>query len=178
MLGEPGCFQIYTGDGKGKTTAALGLAVRASGQGANVVVIQFMKGWEHYGELSSIPLLSNVKIYQTGRPDYVYRGKETAEDFKEAQRGLSMACELIEKEACDLLILDEICVALDYGLISLDNVLSLIKKAKSAKNGMELVMTGRNAKKELIDIADLVTEMREIKHPYSKGMEGRKGIEF
>lgn len=175
MFGEKGCVQIYTGDGKGKTTAALGLALRASGHGARVMIIQFMKGWKFYGELEAVKKLPLITIVQTGRPDYVYRGRETEEDFAEARRGLNTAATLITEESCDMLILDEINVALDFGLIAIDDVIELIKKKPER---MELVLTGRAADERLFEYADLITEMREIKHPYQKGLGARKAIEY
>ena len=175
MLGHDGLIQIYTGNGKGKTTAALGLVLRACGHGAKIAVIQFMKGWEHYGELSAVKLLPNVTLVQTGRPDYVYRGKEEQQDFEEAKRGLALASEFVSSGEYDLLILDEINVALDYKLIPLCDVLTLLD---SNPNSLEIVLTGRSAPKELTEKADLVTEMKEIKHPYQKGLQGRRGIEY
>jgi cob(I)alamin adenosyltransferase len=174
MFGEPGLVQIYTGDGKGKTTAALGLVLRACGQGARVAIVQFMKGWDRYGELKSVQLLPNVTLVQTGRPDYVYRGKEIRKDYDEAERGLAEAKHFIAA-GVDLLILDEINVALDYGLLKLEDVVGLVKTKPC---DMELVLTGRNATKELLDLADLVTEMREVKHPYRKGVKARRGVEY
>lgn len=175
MLGEKGCVQIYTGDGKGKTTAALGLALRASGHGARVMIIQFMKAWEFYGELEAVKNIPLITIVQTGRPDYVYRGYETEEDFSEARRGVEAAAEIIAEGRCDLLILDEINVALDFGLISIDDVTGLIKKKPE---DMELVLTGRAADERLFQYAGLITEMREIRHPYQKGLRSRKAIDY
>lgn len=176
MFGEKGLIQVYTGNGKGKTTSALGLAVRALGHGANVTVIQFMKGWKDYGELITASKLEGLKIIQTGRPDYVYKGKEQPKDYEEAKRGIETALQiLMVPEKCDMLILDEINVALEYGLVSLESVMELIKKKPFE---MELVLTGRGAHSELIELADLVTEMREVKHPYKEGVSARKGVEF
>lgn len=175
MPQEKGRVQIYTGDGKGKTTAALGLALRASGHGVRVKIIQFMKGWEFYGELEAVKSLPNITIIQTGRPDYVYKGAETEADFSEARRGLAIASECMESGCCDMLILDEINVALDFELISLESVVDLIKKRPER---MELVLTGRNADYRLFAYADLISEMREIKHPYRQGICARKGVEY
>lgn len=176
MFGEKGLIQVYTGNGKGKTTSALGLAMRALGHGANVIVIQFMKGWENYGELVTASKLERFKIIQTGRPDYVYKGKEQPEDYKEAERGIETALRIISgSEKCDMLILDEINVALEYGLVPVGSVIGLMKKKPFE---MELVLTGRGACSELIEIADLVTDMQEIKHPFNKGTLARKGVEF
>ena len=173
MFGNKGLVQIYTGNGKGKTTAALGLALRASGQGAKVIIIQFMKGWEHYGELKAVQSLAGVTLIQTGRPDYVYRGQETDTDYSEASKGLALAKEHLTD--CDLLILDEINVALDYDLIRLNDVIELVK---SKPESLEMVLTGRAADESLIELADLVTEKKEVKHPYQKGIEARRGVEF
>lgn len=175
MFGKRGCVQIYTGDGKGKTTAALGLALRAAGHGARVMIIQFMKGWKFYGELESVKNIPRITIIQTGRPDYVHQGQETEEDFAEAGRGLQIAKGFITANSCDLLILDEIIVALDFGLVSLDEVIELIIKRPKC---MELLLTGRGADKRLYGYADLITEMREIKHPYRSGVRARKAIEY
>ena len=146
----------------------------ACGQGARVAVVQFMKGWDHYGELNSVQLLPKVTLVQTGRPDYVYRGKEIQKDYDEAERGLAEA-RRFAAEGVDLLVLDEINVALDYGLLKLEDVMALVK---SKSRDMELVLTGRNAAKELLELADLVTEMREVKHPYQKGVKARRGVEY
>lgn len=175
MFGERGCVHVYTGDGKGKTTAALGLAMRACGHGARVVMIQFMKGWEFYGELEAVKLLPRMTIIQTGRADFVYPGQETEEDYAEARRGLEAARDLMEKDGCDMLILDEINVALAFGLISPEELVSLIGKRPE---GMELVLTGRGADERVLALADLITEMREIKHPYQEGISSRKAVEY
>ncbi|MDO5562140.1 MAG: cob(I)yrinic acid a,c-diamide adenosyltransferase [Synergistaceae bacterium] len=175
MFGEKGLVHVYTGDGKGKTTSSLGLAMRASGQGAKVEIIQFMKGWDHYGELATVKLLPGVTLTQTGRADYVYRGKETREDYSEARRGLDLAKDVIASGRCDMLILDEINVALDYKLIPLDEVVSLVK---SKPKDLELILTGRYARPEIIELADLVTEMREVRHPFQRGVTARKGVEY
>lgn len=176
MFGEKGLLHVYTGRGKGKTTCALGLAVRALGHGANVTFIQFMKGWKNYGELTTASKLEGLEIIQTGRPDYVYKGREEPEDYEEARRGMEIAREIIAApENCDMLVLDEINVALEYGLISLESVIDLINNRPFE---MELVLTGRDACREIIELADLVTEMREVKHPYKLGILARKGVEF
>lgn len=175
MFGEKGLVQVYTGDGKGKTTAALGLAMRTAGHGGRVAIVQFMKGWEYYGEIKSLAKLEGITLIQTGRPDYVYRYQEMAEDYSEARRGIRTAEEFMSSGEYDMLILDEINVALDYGLISMDSVIALIKDKPEQ---LELVITGRNAKVEIIELADLVTDMKEAKHPYMQGIQARKGIEF
>lgn len=175
MFGEKGLVQIYTGNGKGKTTAALGIALRACGQGARVTMIQFMKGWPHYGELASAKNIPGLTLIQTGRPDYVYKGQATDVDRAEAERGLALAEAALRGGACDMLILDEVNVALDFGLVALEQVVALVR---SKPPEAELVLTGRDAKKELLDLADLVTEMHEVKHPYQQGQIARKGVEY
>jgi cob(I)alamin adenosyltransferase len=172
---EPGLIQVYTGDGKGKTTAALGLALRAAGQGLQVVVIQFMKGWPHYGELASVQLLPNVTLHQYGRPDFVDRQKPQPEDARLAGEALQHARQIINSGEADLVILDEVNVALDYGLIELSDLLPLLE---AKPEHVELVLTGRKAHPEVMKRADLVTEMLDIKHPFDAGVTGRQGIEY
>lgn len=174
-----GLVQVYTGNGKGKTTAAFGLALRAIGQGLKVCIIQFLKSSERYptGENKIAKTLPNLGIFQFGG-DYPCPDERIKEDPKVKQgveEGLSLALKIIREGKCDLLILDEINVALAYGPIELRDVLNLIQ-AKPEQ--LELVLTGRWAPQELIEVADLVTEMREIKHPHKQGIKARKGIEY
>jgi len=175
MLGSKGLVEIYTGNGKGKTTSALGLAMRASGQGARVVIIQFMKSGEGYGELKSIAKLDGITLISTGHPGFTLRGEEKPEDFSEAERGLDLARRYAEPGACDMLILDEMNVALDRGLLKTEEVVSFIK---NKPEDLELVITGRAAKQEIIEAADLVSEIMEVRHPYHKGIEARRGVEY
>lgn len=172
---EKGLVQVYTGDGKGKTTAALGLALRMAGQGGRVAFIQFMKGWDFYGEIRGLKSLPGVRHERTGRADYVYRGRELEVDRTEALRGLALGRECLASGDYDLVVLDELNVALDYGLVGIDAVLEAIRLRSF---GVEVVMTGRGAPEALLEAADLVTEMREIRHPYSKGMVSRRGIDY
>lgn len=169
-----GFIQIYTGDGKGKTTAAIGQAIRACGHGARVIMIQFMKGRE-YGELRHVANINNFDILQFGRDEFVDKEEPSQTDIEYAQQGLEKARQVAREGKYDLLILDEINVALDFGLIPLKDILELLRE-KPEK--MEVILTGRNAAKELIDIAHLVTEMKEIKHPYRQGIEMREGIDY
>jgi len=169
-----GMVQIYTGDGKGKTTAALGLALRAIGHGLKVYMIQFMKGNPEYGELRAIGSLPNFVITQYGRPDFVNRESPAEEDFRLAREGLAHAREIIASGEYDLVILDEINVALDFKLVELGEVLALIE---NRPRETELVLTGRYAPQRLIEAADLVTEMREVKHYFHPGRNARDGIE-
>ena len=168
-------IHIYTGDGKGKTTAALGLAVRAAGHGKRVKIIQFMKGCPEYGELETIKKIQSISIEQFGRREMVDRCSPSDEDRRLAGSALNAAIESIRTRACDVLVLDEINVALDYDLIDLDKVLEILR---TRPEEMEIVLTGRSAPGELVETADYVTEMKEIKHPYRKGVEGREGIEY
>lgn len=172
---EKGLIQVYTGNGKGKTTAALGLAMRAAGHGLKVHIVQFMKGWPNYGELASVEKLPNVTIRQFGRPEFVDKKHPHPEDIHQAKEALKHAREAMLSGEYDILVLDEVNVALDFGLIELSDLLSLLKQKPE---GVELVLTGRNAHPALIKRADLVTEMLDIKHPYHKGIKGRKGIEY
>jgi len=172
---ESGLIQVYTGDGKGKTTAALGLALRAAGHGLRVYIVQFMKGWPEYGELVAVQRQPNITLVQFGRPDFVDRNSPDPQDIEQAQEALRHCLDVLRQGRYDVLVLDEINVALAYGLISLEQVLQLIAM-KPAQ--IELVLTGREAHPAVIERADLVTEMRSIKHPYAAGLSGRKGIEY
>jgi len=172
---EHGCVQVYTGNGKGKTTAALGLALRAVGRGLKVCVFQFIKGGGRYGEhLAAERLAPLLTIIQTGRPGWV-NTKDISEDRLVAQEGFVRAEELLTSGEYDLFICDEINGAVGFGLIDVEQVLELISR-KPEKT--ELVLTGRNAHQRVIDVADLVTEMREIKHPFKTGVKAQAGIEF
>ncbi|HEM61399.1 MAG TPA: cob(I)yrinic acid a,c-diamide adenosyltransferase [Chloroflexi bacterium] len=172
---ERGLIQVYTGTGKGKTTAALGQAMRAAGQGLHVYIIQFMKGWPYYGELDTVGHHPNITLKQFGRPDYVDKNKPEPIDIRMAQEALQHACEVMTSGQYNLVVLDEINVALDWKLITLDGVLKLLDKKPE---NVELILTGRYAHPEILARADLVTEMQEIKHPYQKGIVSRRGIEY
>ena len=168
-----GYFQIYTGDGKGKTTAALGLALRASGRGMAVYFGQFMKG-QDYGELRSLPTLDGVTHEQYGDPGWVYKGKVTPVQQARAKEGLERARAALLSGEYDIVILDEINMAIWFELIALDEVLDLVDKRPAS---VELIFTGRQAHPDLMEKADLVTEMREVKHYFNKGVPARVGIE-
>ena len=172
---EQGYVQVYTGDGKGKTTAALGLALRAVGRGLKVCVFQFIKGSGRYGEhLAAEKLAPLLTIIQTGRPGWV-NTKDISEDRRTAQEALIRAKELLLSGEFDLFICDEINGAVGFGLIDVAQVLELISH-KPEK--VELVLTGRNADERVIEAADLVTEMLDIKHYYKAGVAARDGIEM
>jgi len=167
--------QVYTGDGKGKTTAALGLAMRAAGHGLKVYIIQFMKGWPNYGELKSLAGHPQITLRQFGRPEFVDPRKPESVDREMAQDALREARRVLTSGSYELVILDEVNVALKYGLIELKDILALIEEKPEH---VELILTGRYAPSEVIERADLVTEMREVKHPYRAGIKGRKGIDY
>ncbi|MEM4729046.1 MAG: cob(I)yrinic acid a,c-diamide adenosyltransferase [Thermoplasmata archaeon] len=169
-----GMVHVYTGDGKGKTTAALGLGLRAVGHGLRVCMIQFMKGRNQYGEQRAVARLPNFELYQFGRRGFVRKGAPSKTDKALARRGLAFAREAVCSGRYDIVILDELNVALDWGLISLEDVLGLIR-GKAPRT--ELVLTGRYAHPQVMELADYVTEMREIAHPYQKGYLCLKGVD-
>lgn len=170
-----GRVQVYTGDGKGKTTAALGLALRAAGAGLSTLVIQFMKG-QAYSELASAKLLAPlVRVEQYGSPEFCMPESSTfPEHLKLAAEGLRRSQQAVREGEADVIVLDEIVTAARFGLVTTGDILSLIK---IKPHGTELVLTGRGAEPELIEAADLVTEMREVKHYYAAGVQARRGIE-
>ncbi len=169
-----GYIHVYTGPGKGKTTAALGLGLRANGAGYKVHIIQFMKG-RRYNEINAIEKLDNFSISQYGRDEFVSKENPEKIDIDLAQKGLLHANDVIKNKKYDMVVLDEINVAIDYNLISIKDMLKLIEKKPE---DLELVLTGRNAHPEIIRIADVVTEMLEIKHPFQQGVLAKEGIDF
>jgi cob(I)alamin adenosyltransferase len=172
---EKGLIQVYTGNGKGKTSAAFGLALRAIGNGLKVFAIQFIKGGFDYGELKTVKFLQNLELRAFGRGKFILQMPPDKEDVKLAREGFELAKKVIEGGDFDIVILDEINVALHLKLIGVNDVLDLIK---NKPKHVELVLTGRDAPPEIVEIADLVTEMREVKHPYAAGVQPRKGIEY
>ncbi len=171
---KKGYVQIYTGNGKGKTTAALGLAFRAAGNNFHTFIGQFMKG-QKYGELEAAKRLAPfITIEQFGKPTFVHVSKATEEDIRLAKEGLERSRNAMLSKEYDIVILDEINVAIFFKLVTSEDVLALIEEKPA---GVELILTGRYAPKELIEKADLVTEMKEIKHYYTHGVQARKGIE-
>ncbi len=175
MLGGKGLIQVYTGDGKGKTTAALGLALRAAGRGAKIAFVQFMKGSPVYGEIISLAMLPGVVHVRTGRAHCIFKGDETQEDFAEARRGLETAADFMRSGEYDLVVLDERNGAVEFGHLKAEEVASALKEKAEET---EVVLTGRNAPEIFISMANLVTEMKEIKHPYREGVTARAGIEY
>ncbi|MDH5754305.1 MAG: cob(I)yrinic acid a,c-diamide adenosyltransferase [Candidatus Bathyarchaeota archaeon] len=172
---ERGIVQVYTGNGKGKTSAAFGLALRAIGRGLKVYVIQFIKGGFDYGELYIVDKLPNLTLKAFGRGRFVTEKPPEKEDTELGEKALALAEEVVKSEEYDIVILDEINVALNLKLIKIERVLELIR---NKPKHVELILTGRYAPDEIIEAADLVTEMKEVKHPYNKGFQARKGIEY
>ena len=172
---KKGLVHLYTGEGEGKTTNALGLALRALGHGYRVVVVQFMKGRKDVGEYKIRKKLGrNYEIYQFGSRKFINLYNPKLEDIKRAQRALEFARKQLKKKP-KLFILDEINLAVAFKLIKLEDVLKLLDQMPKSATA---ILTGRRAPKELIERADLVTEMKEIKHPMSRGVPARKGIEY
>ena len=170
---DRGYVQIYTGDGKGKSTAAFGLALRAAGAGLRVFIAQFIKGGR-YSELVALDRLSDqITIKQYGRGRFIRR-EPAQEDIDAGRKGFDEVRRLVVSGEYDVIIMDEANVAIRHGIISVDEVLAL---ADSKPAHVELVVTGRGADPRLIERADLVTEMREVKHYYKQGVAARRGIE-
>jgi len=175
---KTGLTIVYTGNGKGKTTAALGICVRAAGYDLKVAIVQFIKGSWHYGELDGIKkFLPNVELYQGGKGCVgILNDKLPREEhIKAAVATLKMAEELMLSGKYNILILDELNVAVSLELIGIRDVMDLLDKKPEE---MDIIITGRNAHEDLIERADLVTEMKEIKHPYQKDVLARKGIDY
>ena len=178
--GKHGYIQVYTGNGKGKTTASLGLAMRALGRCWKVLIIMFTKGGDNYGELYSFRNLSpeiaeNLTIIQAGLDRIVYADNKSEEDAKAIQKGWEYAKKAIKNDEYNLIILDEANIAIDLGFIDLNEMLDVLKNKPEE---MEIVLTGRNARQEIIDIAHLVSEIKPVKHYWNTGIAARKGIEY
>ncbi len=168
-----GYIQVYTGNGKGKTTAAMGLAIRAAGAGLRVYIAQFVKGMK-YSEHDTLSRLSNsITLKQYGRSCFIYRDPED-EDIQVAQEGLKAVKEIMCSGEYQMIILDEANIATHFNLFSVEDLLDFMR---AKPEGVELVITGRMADPRVIEEADLVTEMKEIKHYYQKGIQARSGIE-
>ena len=169
-----GLLMVHTGDGKGKTTAALGLAVRAFGAGLRVLILQFIKGGQSYGELEALKkFYPQVQIKQCGL-GFTSQG-DKLEHKKLAKETLQLARKEILSGDWDLIILDEINYAVKFNLISESEMLELVKLKPA---NLHLLLTGRDATEKLIEVADLVTEMKLIKHPFNAGIKAQRGIEF
>jgi len=170
-----GLILVYTGNGKGKTTAALGLSMRALGHNQTVGFLQFMKGSKNYGEVKIAALLEKFTLVQSGQESFVSYENPDPIDIRMAQEGLELATHWFEEDKFDLIVLDEILVAVAFKLITVAQVLDLIQKRPPHLN---LVMTGRYAAPELLAIADTATEMTEQRHAYQRGVEAKAGMEF
>ena len=175
-MAKKGLILLYTGNGKGKTTAALGQVLRASGHGFKVAIVQFIKNMLNTGEIKAAKKIfaEHLDIYPMGS-GFTWDAKDTEELRRAAEKGWNLAREKIESGQYCMVILDELTYALNYGLLDQDEILTFLKN-KPEK--LHVIITGRDASDKLIDLADLVTEMKEIKHPYQKGVKATKGIEF
>jgi len=171
---EKGLIHIYTGNGKGKTTAAIGLGIRATGEGLKVYMIQLMKG-RRYSEIDALDKIKNFTVAQFGRDEFVSKENPEQIDIDLARKGFEHAKEIIKNAEHDLVILDEINVAVDFGLVPLKDVLKIMDEKPE---NVELVFTGRYSHPDMVRQADLVSEILEIKHPYQSGVQSRKGIDW
>ena len=177
---QHGYIQVYTGDGKGKTTASLGLAMRALGRCWKVLIVMFTKGGNDYGELNSFTELSptisdNLKIVQAGLDRVIYKENQNEQDEQEIKKGWELAKLAIKNHDYQLIILDEANIAIDMGILDVDDV---VETLKNKPEEMEIVLTGRNAHQKIIDIAHLVSEIKPVKHYWDTGIAARKGIEY
>ncbi len=175
-----GYIQVYTGNGKGKTTASLGLAMRALGRCWKVLIIMFTKGGDDYGELNSFRNLSpeiskNLTIVQAGLDRIVYENNKNADDEAEIKKGWELAKKVIKNDEYNLVILDEANIAIDLGLIDINEVIEVLK---NKPDEMEIVLTGRNADPRIVELAHLVSEIKPVKHYWDTGIAARKGIEY
>ncbi|MBO8167732.1 MAG: cob(I)yrinic acid a,c-diamide adenosyltransferase [Thermoanaerobacteraceae bacterium] len=166
---------VYTGNGKGKTTAALGQAIRFLGHGKKVFMLQFMKGSPNYGEVIFAGKVPGLDIEQWGRHEFVDSDNPARVDIDWAQKGLQRAAEVIRSGIYDLVILDELNVALDFGLVSWEQVRNLLHEKPE---NLDLIITGRYAPKKLLEEADLVSVIEDYKHHYYSGVAAREGIEY
>jgi len=170
-----GLVQIFTGDGKGKTSAAIGAVIRALGHGLSVYVAFFMKGDYPYGERNILSQLPNVTIQGFGTREFIEPANIKPDDKERAKQGLVAAREAMLSGRYDLVVLDELNLAVAWNLVELEEVLRLIDEKPE---GVELILTGRQADSKLVKSADLVTEMLKIKHPYDEGTAAREGVEY
>lgn len=177
---QHGYIQVYTGNGKGKTTASLGLAMRALGRNWKVLIIMFTKGGNDYGELNSFRELSpeisnNLKIVQAGLDRVIYRDNQTEKDEQEIKKGWELAKTAIQNNEYQLIILDEANIAIDMGILDVDEVISVLENKPEEQ---EIVLTGRNAHPKIVEIAHLVSKIEPVKHYWDTGITARKGIEY
>jgi len=170
-----GLVQIFTGDGKGKTSAALGTAVRALGRGLRICIVVFMKGDYPYSEWKFLTDVPGIEIARFGFVTFTNPDAVKPEEKEQAEKALAFTRESMLSGKYDLVIMDEVNVASSWGLIDIEDVVKLIQ---DKPDGVELILTGRNADKRLVELADMVSEIRKIKHPYDKGILARKGIDY
>lgn len=170
-----GLVHVYTGDGKGKTTCALGLSLRAWGNDRRVSFIQFMKKGESYGEVLALQRCPGIELHQYGSGNFIWKDKVREEDRQQALEGLKHAQESTQSGDYDMVVLDEICMTVFFDVFSEQMVLDLIRDKHPQ---VELVLTGRRATEGIMQAADYVTVMQQYKHPYDKGISARKGVEF
>ncbi len=177
---QHGYIQVYTGDGKGKTTASLGLAMRALGRDWKVLIVMFTKGGNDYGELNSFRQLSdkiadNLTIVQAGLDRVIYKSNECEKDHKKIKKGWNLVKKAVKNDEYQLIIMDEANIAIDMGILDVDEV---VKVLQSKPDEMEIVLTGRNAHPKIVEIAHLVSRIEPVKHYWDKGVHARKGIEY
>lgn len=172
-----GLLMVNTGDGKGKTTAALGVLIRAAGRGMKCCLIQFMKSkTDRYGEHESLEQLG-VEVFTMG-DGFTWDTNDTAQDIKTSEETWALCVEKMRSDEYDLLVFDEIVYVLDYKFLDVNKVLDEVRQVRESQPHLHIIMTGRNAPPELVEAADLVTEMKEIKHPFNAGIFAQQGIEF
>jgi cob(I)alamin adenosyltransferase len=172
-----GLLMVNTGNGKGKTTAALGLLMRAAGRGLNCCLIQFMKSKnDRYGEHEAADKLG-IEVHTMG-DGFTWDTKDPAQDIKTSEETWALCVEKMRSAEYDMLVFDELVYVLDYKFLDVNKVLEEIKEVRAAQPHLHLILTGRNAPPELVEAADLVTEMTEIKHPFNAGIFAQQGIEF
>ncbi len=177
---QHGYIQVYTGNGKGKTTASLGLAMRALGRKWKVLIVMFTKGGNDYGELNSFRQLSsdisnNLKIVQAGLDRVIYMDNKSEADYTEIKKGWELAKKAIKNQEYQLIILDEANIAIDMGILDVDEVVEVLKNKPDEE---EIVLTGRNAHPKIVEIAHLVSKIEPVKHYWDTGIAARKGIEY
>ena len=170
-------IHCYTGNGKGKTTAALGVAFRASGYGWNTCIIQFIKGSWYTGEIDAVKLIPNIDLVQAGKGFYKILDDKLppSEHRRAASEALNVIKERIHSGKYSIIVLDEVNVAVSLKLLKVDEILNILKNAPQKTH---FILTGRDAPEEFIEIADLVTEMKEIKHPFQEGIQAQEGLDF
>lgn len=175
MSSELGKVHVITGPGKGKTTAAFGMALRAAGHGYRVCIVQFLKTGATTGEVVAVRRIEGIEVRQFGSGRFIDPSNISEEDRRLAGEAMAFAREKIERRGCDMLILDEVNTALSLGLI---DMVSLDTVIRARDRGVEIVLTGRDADKSVMEAADYVSFIEDVKHPLSKGMAARKGVEW